>query len=233
MKDDMNLVCIDALLYSMEREDSSKAVENQEARQQRWAHREMKLPIKANGHSVPDKYRFNEVLKDMDYETRKEIVDRNNVLYTKNQYSKMGINVVDVYDDLFYTVQLPKDWEIKPTDHTMWSDVFDNKGRKRMNYFYKCAFYDRSSFVNFNTRYTVGVVPFDEYESDASYEERSIKPWFGVVYDCGIEIFRTTGEVSPDGSVKVWDIQDNQKKLALEFVNEKYPQWEDINSYWD
>jgi len=233
MKDDMSLLYMEALLYAMEGENPSKAIENQEAREQRWALREMKLPIKTNEHSVPDKYRFINVSDDMDYEMRRKIVDGNNAVYTRNQYSKMGINIVEDYDDLFYTVQLPVGWEIKPTEHNMWNDVFDNKGRKRMNYFYKGAFYDRSAFVNFNTRYTVGVVPFDEYESDASYEERSVKPWYGVVYDCSNEIFRTTGEVSPDGSVKVWDIQDNQKKLALEFVNKKYPHWEDINSYWD
>lgn len=89
--------------------------------------------------------------------------------------------------------------------------MFDDKGRKRMNFFYKAAFYDRDAFVNFNTRYSISVVPFDEYKTNATYKERSINPWYGVVYDCGNEIFRTVGEVSSDGTVPSWDIQENQK----------------------
>jgi len=233
MKNDMNLMYMEALLYNIEGESPSKAIEDQEAREQKWALREMKLPIKTNESSVPNEYRFNGVLKDMEYNERRKIVDNNNVIYTKEQYTKMGIQVIDEYDDLFYTVRLPEGWEIKPTDHSMWNDVFDDKSRKRMNFFYKGSFYDRDAFVNFCIRYTVSVEPFDKYESDASYEERSIKPWYGVVHDCGVEIFRTTGAVSHDGSISVWDIQESQKKLVLDFINKNYPQWEDINSYWD
>lgn len=232
MKNEDYMLLMDAMLYAAEGEEPSKAIDNQISRNQQKTIRSKNLPIKTNVQGVPDKFRFDGITSDMDYSERKKISDKNNVLYTKEQYSKMGILIIEQCDDLFYSVELPDGWKIKPSDR-LWNDVYDNQGRKRLNFFYKGAFYDRDAFVNFNTRYTINVVPFDDYKTDISYDERCRKPWYGVVYDCDKEIFRTTGEESPDGSVMVWDIQQNQKKLALNFINENYPEWRDINLYWD
>ncbi len=231
-KEGLDIVYMETMLYSNDGERGSKAIENQEAREQIRVVKNTMLPIKTNFHDVPTKYRMIGISNDMDYDIKREITDKNNMIYTKEQYARMGIGIVEQYDDLFYVVELPSGWKIKPTDHSMWNDVYDNKDRKRINFFYKGAFYDRDAFVNFNTRYTVGVVPFDGYNSNLTYDERKMNPWYGVVYDCGKEIFRTTGEVSPDGSVEVWDIQENQKRLVLDYINKNYPNWEDINCYW-
>jgi hypothetical protein len=51
-------------------------------------------------------------------------------------------------DDLFVACQLPQGWSIKPSDHSMWSFVYDDQGRKRMSIFYKGAFYDRRAFAS-------------------------------------------------------------------------------------
>lgn len=52
-------------------------------------------------------------------------------------------------DDLFMDVILPKGWALKPTDHSMWSDLVDEQGVKRAAVFYKAAFYDRKAFIRF------------------------------------------------------------------------------------
>jgi len=67
-------------------------------------------------------------------------------------YIKLGIKIeYGVFDrsddDLFYTVKLPTGWKITPTDHSMWSELKDDKGEVVANIFYKAAFYDRSAFI--------------------------------------------------------------------------------------
>jgi hypothetical protein len=50
-------------------------------------------------------------------------------------------------DNLFQYVELPAGWQKKPTDHSMWSLLFDDKGVQRASIFYKAAFYDRDAFL--------------------------------------------------------------------------------------
>jgi hypothetical protein len=46
-------------------------------------------------------------------------------------------------DDLFVSWQIPRVFKIESIDHSMCSVVYDDQGHKRMNVFYKGAFYDR------------------------------------------------------------------------------------------
>lgn len=50
-------------------------------------------------------------------------------------------------DRLFCSVTLPKGWKKKATEHSMWSDLLDDKDVKVAAIFYKAAFYDRSAFM--------------------------------------------------------------------------------------
>jgi hypothetical protein len=57
----------------------------------------------------------------------------------------------DPADPVFRPATLPGGWEKRRTDHSMWSEVVDELGRKRLSIFYKAAFYDRSAFINIQT----------------------------------------------------------------------------------
>jgi hypothetical protein len=46
-------------------------------------------------------------------------------------------------DPLFRPAKLPPGWELRGSDHAMWSYVHDSDGVKRVGVFYKAAFYDR------------------------------------------------------------------------------------------
>jgi len=46
-------------------------------------------------------------------------------------------------DDLFVSVEMPDGWQIRPTDHHMWSELVDDTQVVRATIFYKAAFYDR------------------------------------------------------------------------------------------
>jgi len=50
-------------------------------------------------------------------------------------------------DTMFRSATLPKDWEVRATDHDMWSELVDATGKVRAMIFYKAAFYDRSAFM--------------------------------------------------------------------------------------
>lgn len=50
-------------------------------------------------------------------------------------------------DPLFREVILPAGWKKQKTDHSMWSDLVNEKGVKVASIFYKAAFYDRSAFI--------------------------------------------------------------------------------------
>ncbi len=65
----------------------------------------------------------------------------------REQLEALGFVFGEDADDLFVNVTLPKGWRKKATDHSMWSDLLDDKGVKRGSIFYKAAFYDRSAFL--------------------------------------------------------------------------------------
>jgi hypothetical protein len=73
----------------------------------------------------------------------------------RKQLEQMGIQFGADADDLFVEVRLPEGWKKQATDHAMWSELLDEKGRKRANIFYKAAFYDREAHVSLCRRYTV------------------------------------------------------------------------------
>lgn len=48
-------------------------------------------------------------------------------------------------DPLFRKVTLPKGWSRRGTEHSMWSEIVDERGIARVGVFYKAAFYDRKA----------------------------------------------------------------------------------------
>jgi hypothetical protein len=54
-------------------------------------------------------------------------------------------------DRLFRHVTLPDGWAKEGSDHSMWSYIVDQHGRRRVSVFYKAAFYDRDAFASIKT----------------------------------------------------------------------------------
>ena len=146
---------------------------------------------------------------------------------------KCGIKVLELVegDDVFVHVELPPGWRQERTDHAMWNELLDDKGRKRASIFYKAAFYDRSAYIRLDTRFKASYEPWDDTWKD--------KRCFPVVTDGGKEIWR--GEViaptippyQPDDSefVRRMDIADEKAKQWL--IDNGYPDYEEVNAYWD
>jgi hypothetical protein len=54
----------------------------------------------------------------------------------------------DRNDPLFRSATLPDGWKREGSDHSMWSYIVDEQGRRRVSIFYKAAFYDRDAFMS-------------------------------------------------------------------------------------
>lgn len=63
---------------------------------------------------------------------------------------KLGVKVIHRHghDSLFCDVELPQGWTKRATDHSMWSELVDDKGQVVASIFYKAAFYDRDAFIS-------------------------------------------------------------------------------------
>lgn len=223
-------ILYEAMLYANEGENPEKAIDDYNAREQQYTIICSQLPIRTNG-GFPDEWRFRGMTNDMPYEQRREISAKNNKEFTKQQYEKMGITILKEYDDLLYVVQLPEGWKMS-SDELYWTTVFDDKGRKRIVYFYKAVFCDRAAFTNFSCRYGFKICPFDDYESDASYEDRMFKPWSVYVTDNGekIKLLKT---ITPTTDKEFYRVDDILKKIGIEYMDMNYPNWMDINAYWN
>jgi len=160
---------------------------------------------------------------------------------TKEQIEALGIEYIEPADDLFWHVRLPAGWKKVATDHSMHSDLIDDKGRKRASIFYKAVFYDRRADIDLAKRYGVQVQPVGGWTNDREGVE-----WHGSVTDCGEAIW-STEHLDPeppynsvtDGQDKrqAWldwqERKDGLGKQCREWLDEHYPDWKSPLAYWD
>jgi len=159
----------------------------------------------------------------------------------REQLEQMGVNFGEPIDDLFIAVQLPDSWHKKPTDHSMWSDLIDGKGRKRAQIFYKAAFYDRSAHISLTRRFNCTVAPVKGWENP-NYRNGE---WHCVVTDCGETIWQSDERLEPEPKLDYDDDEKYQarhdwqdRKVALVgigegWLDEHYPNWRNNLAYWD
>lgn len=210
---DNEITFLDALLYAQEGESPSKAIENQEKRGQQMVMEYRRLPKATNRCS-------NIRPKRDDFE------------FTKAQYEKMGIKIIDEYDDLFWNVQLPDGWKIEAATSAIWNYLIDDKGRKRASFFYKAAFYDRDAFINFDTRYTTCIDYIDD-PVESGYEEWRKSPIIGHIRDCEEIIYSTAAKDSFDDYHMQDKVENTIKEEMENYMAEHYPDYKDVNAYWN
>lgn len=129
---------------------------------------------------------------------------------------EMGITFGAPVDELFVSVTLPAGWVIKPTEHSMHSDLVDDKGRVRAAIFYKAAFYDRNANLRLNTRYT----------TRAEYEEKTRS--MQVLDTATGQVVKSFG---PSPSTD-FDAQDIDDEAAADWLAEHYPDHANPFAYW-
>lgn len=231
MRNDDMITFMDAWFLAKEGKDPSEAIERQEARGQQEIINKQRLPKKVNSHALSNDIFFAGVSNDMDYDTRNEITERNIINFTKTQYERMGIKIIDEYDDLFYNVVLPDGWKVEATDHTMWNELIDNKGRKRASFFYKAAFYDRDAFINFETRFHLNVTHTADPSEDYDIWKKSDLQ--GTIKDGDIIIAQTRCVPATEDYHEEDKIEKELWAELETFMKDHWPEYEDVHAYWD
>ena len=142
----------------------------------------------------------------------------------REEWERLGFTFCDIPgDDVLWQATLPEGWSIKATSHSMWSDIIDNKGRKRGSIFYKASFYDRKGSMRLRPRYEIKRVYSDDTESLSEV-------YFGSEEE---KIF-VAGQI--DESVSYADQLEQSMRLheiAFAYAKEHYPEWQSATAYWD
>lgn len=149
---------------------------------------------------------------------------------TREAWEALGFTFGADVDDLFCEATMPDGWTVKATGHAMWNDILDHKGRKRGQFFYKGAFYDRDAFMSSpERRYTVR----RDYSDDLPDDQMR-----ALVFDCGTEIFRSkTLVVECGGDEKPWQARERVEASVIAecvaWLTERYPDHRNPAAYWD
>lgn len=144
----------------------------------------------------------------------------------QKSFEKAGFVFGNKIDHLFQEAAFPKGWSKKPTEHDMWTDILDEHGHKRGAIFYKAAFYDRCAHASLSRRFGVAV-DYDSERLDCYvHDER------------GVIVKRTPGFGKPDWSkheeaLAVCAKRDAECDKLRAWLDEIYPEWQDVNAYWN
>jgi hypothetical protein len=139
---------------------------------------------------------------------------------------RLGFTAQGPVDDLFIGVTAPAGWQLRPTSHSMHSEIVDDKGRVRGGVFYKAAFYDRKASFHLNTRYC----------ADTEYEPANGRKWDecssrAVVKD------QSTGETLlacewQKNSARDYTKSDADRAKCVAHLDQNFPDWTNVEAYW-
>ncbi len=139
----------------------------------------------------------------------------------KRILEKYGVRFLGpvVGDDLFQNVQLPIGWSIKPTEHSMWSKLFDGEGRERAAIFYKAAFYDRSAFMRLTPRYKIT----GEFDGETETSCRVVD---------GDNVLFETETIKLDGNDD-YEKRSKVRHAAIDWMKKHFPLNDDCDTYYE
>lgn len=157
---------------------------------------------------------------------------------SREQVEAMGVAFGEDADDLFVRCTFPTGWKKEATDHSMWSHLVDEQGRKRATIFYKAAFYDRDAHMTLERRYTTSVQPVGGWEG---HSFKAGGTFHGVVIDTATgEHIATTDTVTvppPYEDRDAWLAAEREKDAlstqCQSWLAEHYPDWLNPLAYWD
>jgi hypothetical protein len=152
----------------------------------------------------------------------------------KEFWEKLGFKFTGkTIDKIFYECLFPIGWQMKATEHSMWSTLLDDKDRPRASIFFKAAFYDYNSFIRLKTRFEV-----NEYFQEGPYDPNN-RVFKVVVMDAGkpIQFFgpftRPHFNAPRDEYLKITAENDKFGEQARAWLFNNWPLWQDVAAYWD
>lgn len=134
----------------------------------------------------------------------------------RDALERIGFKIGNDVDDIFVSVTAPAGWTLRAApDHSMWSYVHDEQGRKRGSVFYKAAFYDRNAHFSLQPRYSGG----------GDYRENQKR--YSVAKDTA------TGQVLIEfGPTEDYAQSEKEDRATLEWLDAAFPDWRNVEAYW-
>lgn len=139
---------------------------------------------------------------------------------SKEVYEALGFTFEDVDDDVLYQASLPEGWTLK-SDGGYWTDLLDEKGRKRGSYFYKGAFYDRNGHMQLIHRYYITYKHVEKINWNSPIKVYAMDRDGTILFEAG--------ECAGEYTTKYEEL----KREAVTFLDTHYPEWKDASKYWD
>lgn len=135
----------------------------------------------------------------------------------------LGIQFGKTVDRVFIEAALPDGWKIVPTSHSMWSDLVDDKGRKRAAIFFKAAFYDYNAHISFECRYVI-----DGYVDDVVVDGVTMRKCQVIDKAKNIPLW-----ASAQAGERDFKAQHVHRDQAAVWLNANYPKHNDPFAYWN
>jgi hypothetical protein len=142
-------------------------------------------------------------------------------------FEAVGFVFGESYDDLFDKVTFPKGWRKQATEHSMGTNIVDDKGRERGAIFYKAAFYDRHAHAYLLRRYDVT----KDYDGDEAYKVKDRAT--GAYVFSGTPIARGDWNKDRTEAQRLYEADRAEYAKCIAWLKEKYPDSNNPNAYWD
>lgn len=123
-------------------------------------------------------------------------------------------------DQIFQHCELPAGWS--KTGAALWSYLVDDKGRTRAHIYYRSEAYYRRSHLSLIQRFRTRL-DFERLENR--------KEAVSTVLDGELVIY--TSAVIPQGKRKSYEASYDAVVLAVEWLENNYPGWQNVAAYWD
>lgn len=196
MSNKINNGALDLLLDAMSGGSVTGAVERQEAREQQRACARAMIARRIS-------------------ENDKAVLERAGVVFSGEGEG----------DDVLQRVTLPPGWALKPTDHSMWSNLTDEHGAIRAKCFYKGAFYDRDADITITRRFYL--------DSEHDFDKRD-----PATHNCPVRLHLRDRRKSEPLRTSAWatygyNEEHPERADFVAWLDEHYPHHGDASAYWD
>ncbi|MBS1722559.1 MAG: hypothetical protein JSS66_06070 [Armatimonadetes bacterium] len=146
-------------------------------------------------------------------------------------WEHLGFVFGEPEDDLFVACTFPTGWSVVPTDHSMYSDIIDDQGRKRGSIGYKAAFYDQWAQANLTNRYVVN--RWQPVTTDGqivvSLEDHAQQP-VKTVHKVSCPMPKNNDEA--DERRETYLAKDALEDQMTDWLKTNLPDWQNPLAYW-
>lgn len=172
------------------------------------------------------------VLENKEKEGQEELIRRRmlpkEMQPEKEVWEELGFKFSEIDDELLYQAILPDGWDVRATEHHMWSEIIDKDENVRGTIFYKASVYDRHAFMSLKQKYEIK----EKVNSDSDTLKYNF--YFGnekekIYSSSEIEFSYDDYEERPE----LYDmLLDSAKEDVKNFADKNYPDWNNVKNYW-